>query len=122
MDFFDNAIIKAKDAIDIASKKTSEVVNAGKQKFDIASLENKRSKDFAALGEIYFNLIKDNEIEDIATKELVDAINDKNKKIAIAKQEINNMKNKRTCPNCSAAIAQDAIYCSSCGAKLIIEE
>ena len=65
MDFFDNALDKAKEAIDIVSKKTGEVVTAQKQKFDIASLENKKAKDFEKLGEIYFSLIKDAEIEAI---------------------------------------------------------
>lgn len=118
MDFFDTALGKAKDAFDIVSKKTSEVVATGKQKFDIASLENKRSKDFAALGEIYYNLIKDSEIQDIATKELVEEIKDKSEKIAIAKQEISNAKNKRYCPKCSAEIEEGGVFCSVCGAKI----
>lgn len=121
MDFFDNAIDKAKEAIDIVSKKTNEVVNVGKQKFDIASLESKRSKDFEVLGEIYYNLIKDTEIEDVDTKNLVDAITDKNLKIAKAKQDINNTKNKRVCPECSAIIDDTAVYCPVCGVKLDVE-
>ena len=59
MDFFDNALDKARETIDIVSKKTGEVVMAQKQKFDIATLQNKRAKDFEKLGEIYYNLIKD---------------------------------------------------------------
>ncbi len=122
MDFFDNAIDKAKEAIDIVSKKTNEVVNTGKQKFDVASLENKKTKDFESLGEIYYNLIKDTEIEDQNIKVLVDAINDKNSKISELKQNINTAKCKRTCPVCSASISDTAVYCSVCGAKLEIEE
>ena len=37
MDFLDNAVVKAKEAFDIAYKKTNEVVNTSKQKFDIAT-------------------------------------------------------------------------------------
>ncbi len=122
MDFLDNAIDKAKEAFDIAYKKTNQVVNTGKQKFDIASLQNKRSKDFEALGEIYYELIKNTEIEDQDTKILVEAINDKNAKIAELKEEVNTAKCKRTCPVCAAAISETAVYCSACGAKLEIEE
>ena len=71
MDFFDDVVNKAKEAIDVASKKTGEVVNTQKQKFDIASLENKRAKDFAVLGEIYYNKIKDGEAQDENISELV---------------------------------------------------
>ena len=118
MDFLDNAIDKAKEAIDIARKKTNEVVNTGKQKLDIASLQNKRSKDFEALGEIYYNLIKDTEIDDANTKLIVEEINFKNQKISELNQEINSAKYKRTCPACMAANSENAVYCSACGEKL----
>lgn len=44
MDFIDDAVTKAKEAFDVACKKTNEVVTTQKQKFDIASLEAKRIK------------------------------------------------------------------------------
>ncbi len=122
MDFFDNAIIKAKEAFDIACKKTNEVVSTSKQKLDVASIQNKRSKDFEKLGEIYYNLIKDTEIDDVNTAKIVTEIKEKNTKIAELKSEINNAKHKRTCPVCSAAINNDAAFCSVCGAKVTIDE
>ena len=67
MDFFDNAVSKAKDVFDVACKKTEEVVTTGKQKLDIATLENKMTKDFEALGRIYFEQIKDNDDLDYKT-------------------------------------------------------
>ena len=44
MDFLENALDKAREVIDVACKKTNEVVITEKQKFDIASIENKRAK------------------------------------------------------------------------------
>lgn len=121
MDFLDNAVSKAKEAFDIACKKTGEVVTTQKQKLDVVGIENKRSKDFIALGEIYFEMIKDTEIDNIQIKDLVDAIKDKNEKIAELKSEINAAKNKRICPQCGANIDDTSIYCSVCGAKLQFE-
>lgn len=121
MDFFDNAVNKAKEALDIACKKTGEVVTTSKQKFDVATIESKRSKDFEALGKIYFEMIKDEEIEDFEIKDLVLEIKDKNEKIDALKEEINNAKNKRTCPVCKATIDKLSVYCNICGAKLEIE-
>lgn len=121
MDFFDNAVSKAKEALDIACKKTGEVVTTSKQKFDVATIESKRSKDFEALGKIYFEMIKDEEIEDFEIKDLVLEIKDKNEKIDALKEEINNAKNKRTCPVCKATIDKLSVYCNICGAKLEIE-
>ena len=57
MDFLDSAIDKAKEAIDIVSKKTEEVVTIQKQRYNLAALKNKRSKALQALGKIYFDLI-----------------------------------------------------------------
>ncbi len=118
MDFLDNAISKAKEAMDIAYKKTNEVVNTQKQKFDVASIESKRSKDFEKLGKLYFEMIKDTEIEDERIKKLVDDISYKNEKIDELKKEINNVKNKKICPSCSASIDKASVFCSNCGAKL----
>ena len=121
MDFFDDVVNKAKEAIDVASKKTGEVVNTQKQKFDIASLESKRAKDYAVLGEIYYNKIKDGAVEDENVSELVLAIKEKSEKIEKLKAEVNSAKNKRICPKCGAAIEQTSNYCNACGAKLFFD-
>ncbi len=121
MDFFDDMVNKAKEAIDVASKKTGEVVNTQKQKFDIASLESKRAKDYAVLGEIYYNKIKDGAVEDENVSELVLAIKEKSEKIEKLKAEVNSAKNKRICPKCGAAIEQTSNYCNACGAKLFFD-
>ena len=121
MDFFDDVVNKAKEAIDVASKKTGEVVNTQKQKFDIASLENKRAKDFAVLGEIYYNKIKDGEAQDENISELVLSIKEKSEKIEKLKAEVNSAKNKRICPKCGAAIEQTSNYCNACGEKLFYD-
>ena len=121
MDFFDDMLSKAKDAIDVASKKTGEVVNTQKQKFDIAALESKRAKDFAVLGEIYYNKIKDSAADDENISELVLSIKEKSEKIDKLKAEINSVKNKRICPKCGASIEQTSNYCNACGAKLFYD-
>ena len=121
MDFLDNAIDKAREIFDVASKKTTEVVTTQKQKFDVSSIENKRSKDFQKLGEIYYEQIKDTEIENEEIKILVEEIAIKNQKIDELNEEINNAKNKRICPVCSASIDKNSVFCSFCGAKLDID-
>lgn len=121
MEFLDNAVNKAKEAFDVARKKTGEVVNTEKQKFDVSSLKSKRDKHFCALGKIYFELIKDTEELEDETKELVIAIKEKNEKIDALNAEILSAKNKRICPNCGANIDVNSVYCNSCGIKLVID-
>ncbi len=122
MNSLDNALNKAKDVFDVACKKTGEVVTVQKQKFDISSLKNQCDKDFVSLGKIYFDLIKNNnEFDDETTRELVNSILEKQEKIDELNKEILDSKNKRVCPNCSSPIDVSAVYCSSCGEKVTIE-
>lgn len=122
MDFLENAVGKAKEVFEIAYKKTEGAVNTGKQKIDVAAIENKLSKDYEALGKLYYESIKDAEDlgEDIAA--LKSSIEEKLENIASIKDEINRAKNKVNCPQCGAIIEKDAIYCSACGAKTKYEE
>ncbi len=122
MEFFDEAVVKAKEAINVACKKTNEVVTVQKQKFDVVSLENKRAKDFQLLGEIYYNKIKGETPEDGSIADIVASINEKNEKIDELRTLINNSKNKRVCPKCAAVIDSNSNYCNVCGAKLTFTE
>ena len=94
MGFLDDAINKTKEVLDVACKKTDEVVTVEKQKFNIASLKSKLEKDYADLGRIYYELAKDNTDLDDNTRNLVDAIGEKNEEIARLNADIQNIKNK----------------------------
>jgi hypothetical protein len=66
MDFLDEAVLKAKELIDVACQKTGEVVNTSKQKIEILTLQKKLEKNYQALGEIYYEMIKDSPNEETA--------------------------------------------------------
>lgn len=121
MSFLDDAINKTKEVFDVACKKTDEVVTTQKQKFSVASLESKREKDFADLGRVYFELVKDSTDLTDEARNLVDAISEKNEEIARLNKDIQNTKNKRICPNCNANIDANSVYCNNCGTKVTIE-
>ena len=89
MDFFENALNTAKEALEIVSQKTEEVVTTGKQKYTIASLKNKNSKCFESLGRIYFEQLLDTNIEDDETRNLVNIILQNEEKIAQLQEELN---------------------------------
>jgi hypothetical protein len=93
MDIIDNAVSKAKEAFDFACEKTGEVVKTQKQKFDIASLKNKRNKDFEALGKLYYKIIKDTETDNEEISLLISAIKEKSEAIKEIKAEMEAEKN-----------------------------
>ncbi len=118
MDFFDEILDKAKVALDVAVKATEDVVDKGKQKFDIASLENKIAKDYKSIGEAFYNFKKTGEIDDEAIEELIASIDEKKAKIEELKEEMRKAKADRICANCGAAIEENTIFCPICGQKL----
>lgn len=89
MDFLENALNTAKEAIEIVSQKTEEVVLAQKQRYNIASLKNKNKKCFEALGKIYFEQLADLEIDDPETQNLVQIIIENQEKIEELQDELN---------------------------------
>ncbi len=122
MEFFDDAVNKTKEVFETVSKKTGEVIATEKQKFDMASLKNKREKDYTALGKIYFEFVKDDDGAPEAVKELINNIKEKSAEIDRLAAEVQSAKNRRICPKCGAAIDKNSIYCSVCGEKLSFED
>lgn len=121
MDFLNDAVSKAKEALEIACKKTGEVVNTQKQKLDVVSLENKCNKLYASLGKIYFDEIKDNQDLPEDVMSLVNQIKELNSKIDELKTDINAAKKLKVCPNCNANIDESDIFCPNCGTKTVFE-
>ena len=117
MEFLNEAVIKAKDVFDVARRKTGEVVTAEKKKFEISLLRSKREKDLAGLGRIYYEKLKSAESMDDNERELVSAIKEKNKKIALLIEEIKNAKNVKACNLCGEEIPEEAEVCPKCGEK-----
>lgn len=118
MDFFDNALNKAKEVIDVAYKKTEEVVATEKQRFDIASLNSKIDKDYKALGQLYYSLYKDSEDVPEEVRPLFADIKEKLLKVKELKDEIGEAKNRAVCPHCQSYIAKNSTFCSVCGEKI----
>ena len=121
MDFLDNAIVKAREAIDVVSKKTEEIVTVEKLKFDVSSIKSKLEKDYKKRGQYCFeNGLVDGGAHQKA-KEMVEAIKEKLNEIEKLNLEIAAAKAKRLCPACSAAVAENAKFCNNCGEKLIFD-
>ncbi len=118
--YVENAIDKAKNAFEVAYKKTSDVVSVEKLKIKVANLESKKNKEFTKLGEHYFS---SNSIENVDedSKEFFNNINSFNKEISELKKEISAYKAKRICPNCGEAVDENATFCSACGERITFD-
>ncbi|MBR3968120.1 MAG: hypothetical protein IKJ93_00860 [Clostridia bacterium] len=93
MGFLEDAIIKTKEAFDIACKKTDEVVSVEKLKFNISTIKKNREKEYVELGKIYFEKIKDSTELNEDEQKIVNGIIKKNAEIEELNREISNYKN-----------------------------
>ena len=118
MEFFDDAVNKTKEVFDVVSKKTGEVINAGKLKYEIASVRTKVKKDYEKLGEIYYNQIKDGEDIPEEVKEIIADIKEKKEKEAELNTALGSLKDCVVCPKCGAAQDKSANFCNVCGEKI----
>ncbi len=118
MDFLDEVLVKARDMFDIAKNKTEEAARIGKQKFDIASMENRLNKSYNALGRICYETYKaQDEISD-ELKALINEITSEIEAIEEARAEIVKIKSNRFCAKCGEPVTEAAIFCTHCGEKL----
>ena len=88
MEFFENAVNRAKDVFEVVVSKTGEAVTTGRQKLDIATLENRLSKDFERLGRAYYETIKDSEDVAVEFANIKTSIVEKQTEIAKIKEEM----------------------------------
>ena len=116
---FDNILSKAKDVFETAYKKADDAISVQKQKFDIAGIENKLSKDFEALGRLCFEEMKNgaySENEEFC--KTAESINLKLAQIEELRYEINKAKAKKRCHKCNAQVEKNAKFCNACGEKI----
>jgi CHASE3 domain sensor protein len=118
MDNFDNTVQKAKDAFDIVFKKTEDLVNVGKQRLNLANLNNKLNKAYASLGKLQFELIKDLDNENSAVASYVSEIKKLKSDIKNLMDEIDSAEGKITCSKCNAKSPAKSLFCSNCGERL----
>lgn len=121
MEFFDDVINKTRDAIDVAYKKTNEVVSIQKQKFDIASMESKLGKEFQKLGRVCFDFINEEKEVSEEAKMLVKEIVKKQAEIEDAKTQVSRAQGKKFCKKCGIANVSEAHFCFACGESFIEE-
>ena len=120
MEFFDDAVSKTKEVFDVVSKKTGEVINAGKIKYEIATIRSKVKKDYEKLGKIYFDEIENAEGLTAEVGEIVSDIKEKKEKEAELNAALGTLKDCVVCPKCGAAQDKNANFCNVCGQKIDI--
>ncbi|MBE6728698.1 MAG: hypothetical protein E7568_00505 [Ruminococcaceae bacterium] len=89
---FDDVMKKLGEVADVVASTTEKTVNIGKQKYNVAVLENKLKKCYEELGKVYYNEAVNNPEISGEIKEVIDRINGLIIDIETAKAEIENLR------------------------------
>lgn len=122
MGLFENAVNTARSAAKTVGKKAEEVLDLSRNKLSISELENDLEASYASLGMLYYNYLENGTTDPEKEQALVREIDEINAAIRELKENINEMRNRVTCPACAAANDPQAVFCSQCGARLQGEE
>ena len=114
---FDDLITSAKNLVDIAGKKTDNVVEVSKLKYQYVQMTSELKALYEKLGNAVYTMVK----SDFNNKELMDSLIEEIYSLKAKIDEVNlqiaERKNIRICPACGSRNEKDACYCSKCGNK-----
>lgn len=96
------------------SQKVKDMTGIARLSMDIKGKENYISKQFAAIGEQYYEMHKE-DVEPLF--EEIDLINEAKEEILRMQMELAELKGLKKCSVCGATADQDAQYCPKCGTK-----
>lgn len=118
MSSFDDTILKAKEMLDIAAKKTDEFVSVSKQKIKISSLSSDLKTAYAKLGKRCYTELKNNEVDDPEVAAIIEEIKGYIVEIKALKDDVDNIEGKIICNQCGNKVNKDCAFCNFCGAKI----
>ncbi len=116
--FIDEFLFMAKSAADVASKKTGEVVEIGKLRYQIKQAEWDLEKAYAKLGAIAYESRRGGDDLDDALALAVKEIDEIKQKSAEMEEALRAFKKVKKCPKCGQENESNALYCIRCGAPL----
>lgn len=118
MNMFDTFIEKAKDVCDIATKKTGEMVEVSKIKFECVKVNGEIKKLYEQLGSTVYSMVKSNYENKDVIDGLVEEIDDNLEKLNNLNQKLSDLKNVVTCKVCNSKNPEENYFCAKCGSRI----
>lgn len=117
-DFIDEFVFMAKNAAGVASKKTEEVVEISKLKYQIKQAEWDLEKAYAKLGAIVYESKRSSEDFSDAILLATSEIDDLKQKAAHMEDTLRTYRKVKKCAKCGQDSDSSAAFCVHCGAPL----
>ena len=121
MSILDDTLLTAKGVWDAASKKTTEAVEVQKLRFAIAKKKSELSHAFETLGRTYYHHAASGGMEE-PLEQMIQSAGDTMRELKALENQLEEAKNRQTCPACGQKNPVGACYCNRCGAPFAKEE
>lgn len=115
---FDELIMKAKDLADAAGKKTAELYEISKYKYECVKLNNELKHLYERLGSSVYSMEKGNYRNPDLIDGLCEEIDDQLARIHTVNDIIADKKNQTVCGVCGTRNAAESTYCGKCGSRI----
>lgn len=116
MAFWDNLGQKATETTAKAAQKAKEISDIAKFNTAISDEEAKIDKSYYQVGKLYVSMHRHDYEEEFAG--MISAVNESEQKIKDFRQQIQDIKGVRRCPQCGAEVPLDVAFCSACGTPM----
>lgn len=118
MKFWDDVTKTASDAANYTVKKAGEFTTSAKIKHKLHLAETRLACTYEGIGRLYYNAVMHGEKNTEAISSLMADVAEINIEIDECKAQLADVKSKRICPACGAAVPADSAFCGKCGAKV----
>lgn len=116
MAFFEQIGKKLTDAGQNVAQQTKDLADVTKLNNAISNSEKKISQLFFMLGQAYYERHKTDDTAE--EREKIEEINELYSEIIENREKIKMIKGVAKCENCGADVANNAVFCNVCGAKV----
>lgn len=116
MGFFDGLTESLTNAGKDVTQKAKDASEIAKLKMDIKSKEDYVQKQYAVLGQAYYEKHKDE--AECEESEQIFLIREAMGEIERMRSEVLTIQGAAQCPKCGEKMPEDASFCSSCGTKM----
>ncbi len=120
MAFFEQLGKRISDAGQSVAQQTKNFADTTRLNMEISDKEKKIAQLYAAIGQAYYEAHKNDADAESADK--IAAINALFAEIADNRERIGQIKGVAKCASCGAELSAEALFCTSCGSKVVRAE
>ena len=121
MAFWDDLQKGVSNAASFTAKKTTELTDLAKLKYNIHTEETKLERCFTEIGRLFYSSKRDSTDTSAEITSYIMQADKIRADIASYKQELARLRRVCICQSCGAEISNNCIFCPTCGAKLECE-